>query len=280
MDLGNVSRYIKELREKGLIKVEKRERAQGGKPYKFCVLPDRTRRILAPLLEETRLKAMEKGPPEWQINLFIEMLEDHNVTQDFRVFIASKLSDLAERNAASLVAHKKIRKLFEKIATDPVAPDNDEVGKHLMSCLSKSLPKILDDEKTKAWFFNKVYPSMFAKISDTKKEERIRQRAINNISRVTRLIDDSSLRNKTIDKFLEVYFGDANGLSNIVKDELAKFEQNFQKEVVEKVRSRLNKPEKKEKAEALLKELISLWLHTSSGNLQEAKNNAQASASE
>jgi len=109
---------------------------------------------------------------------------------------------------------------------------------------------------------------MFAKISDTKKEERIRQRAINNISRVTRLIDDSSLRNKTIDKFLEVYFGDANGLSSIVKDELAKFEQKFQKEVIEKVRSRLNKPEKKEKAEALLKELISLWLHTSSGNLQ------------
>lgn len=263
-NLGNISRYVEELRQRGLIKVQERKKPKGGgKPRRFCALTISSRKILSPILETTKPKLEEKELQESQVNMLIDVLEDHNLTQDFRGFIAEKLSELAVRNATPLITQERVRDLFEQIVTNPPSTDKDKVGKHLLSCLSISIPQILVDDEVKEWFFSKIYKRLFTLMSHPRKEEKIRRWAMANISKVAMSLDDSNLRNKTIDRFLEIYFKDANGLSNAVKDELAKFKQKSQDEIIRKVRSETDKPEKRTKAEALLKELISLWLHTS-----------------
>jgi hypothetical protein len=63
---------------------------------------------------------------------------------------------------------------------------------------------------------------------------------------------------KTIDKFLEIYF-EEDKASQIVKEELLNL-RDFQKEIIEKIKSKLSQPHNRAKAEDLLREILSIWL--------------------
>jgi predicted ArsR family transcriptional regulator len=257
MDVGNVSKYAWKLQRFDLIQIEEKNREgdRGGRPYQICSLTSDGKQIFGPLV---KTESLDVAPSALETSLFIGTLENKRLTEDFREFIASKLSDLATSKADELVEQKDSRELLESVAEGSSLHNEDKVNRQLMSVLTNSIPGLATQKKNKEWFTKKIYEPLCAKVSNEKETPATREWALRNMSRVARLTDDSDLRNSVIEKLLKIYFDDSNDLSTVAKDELSKFGPDHRQTILKHALSCTDKPEKRTKAEALMKELISL----------------------
>jgi DNA-binding MarR family transcriptional regulator len=259
---ANISRYVKKLETEELISVKEIEKDTGGKPYKNCSLTYNGRETLEPYMRMERDDGAAPSPDE--IRLSFEMVEDRSLSEDFREFIAAKLSDLAIRHADRLIERDKARELFKQTVHDPCPTDDVRVGKQLMYLLSHSIPEMLVTKKNREWFLQNIYSPLFEKMADEKQALEIRQWAIGNISRAATLMNDTSYRYDAFEKLMKIYYGKSPELSKTVKEELLKFEPSCRGEILKKIREQIAKePEKTARAEALMKELVSLWWYDS-----------------
>jgi len=257
LDLANISRYAKKLKTEELISIK--ENDTGGKSYKNCSLTFKGREIAEPFMRVERENGDTPSPDE--ITLSIRMLREKELTEDFRRFIAAKLSDLAIKHADKLIEQAK--ELFKQTVQNPFPAENSKIGNQLMSLLSNSIPEMLAQKKNKEWFLQNVHQPLFDKISDEKQTLETRQWAIAIISRAARLMNDTNYRGNAFEKLMEIYYGEPAELSKTVKEELLKFEPNCRGEILKKINEQaLSKPDRTAKAEALLRELFSLWWHT------------------
>jgi len=262
LDLANISRYTKKLQTLDLIRIEEKEKDTGGKPYKNCSLTYKALEILEPLMRTECEDSIV--PSHDEIGLSFEMVQDRSLSEDFREFIAAKLSDLAIRHADRLIERDKARELFKQTVHDPCPTDDVRVGKQLMHLLSHSIPEMLVTEKNRKWFLQNIYNPLFEKMADEKQVLEIRQWVIGNISRAATLINDTSYRYDAFEKLMKIYFGKSPELSKTVKEELLKFGPSCRGEILKKVREQIaQEPEKTSRAEALMEELVSLWWYAS-----------------
>ncbi len=260
LDLANITRYVKKLETEELISVKEIEKEKGGKPYKNCSLTYNGREILEPFMR-MELKNVGAPSPD-EINLSLDMLQEKGLTEDFREFIAAKLSDLAIKHADKLMEQDEAKELFKQTAQNPF-PAKDGIGKQLMSLFSHSIPGMLAQKKNRDWFLQNIHKPLFDKISDEKQTLETRQWALVIISRAVGLMNDTNYRGTVFAKFIEIYYEQSTDLSNTVKEELLKFEPNCRGEILKKINEQgLSNHDRTAKTEALLKELISLWWHT------------------
>jgi DNA-binding MarR family transcriptional regulator len=261
LDPGNITRYVKKLETEELISIKENEKETGGKPYRNCSLTYSGREILEPFMKMERKNGA--APSSDEIKLSIEMLQEKGLTKDFRKFIAAKLSDLAIKHSDRLMEQDKAKELFKQTAQNPFPDDDNKIGNQLMCLLSNSIPGMLAQKKNREWFLQNIHPPLFTKISDENQILETRQWAIKIISRAVGLMNDVSYRGNVFEKFIEVYYANCSELSNTVKEELLKFEPNCRGEILKKISEQaLSKPDRTAKAEALLKELFSLWWNT------------------
>jgi DNA-binding transcriptional ArsR family regulator len=263
MDDGNISRYIKALVTQGLVKTREATDAPrvtrsgypmaGGKPRKLCSLTMRVWRIMELYEAEPMM-----DPTNGQIEELIALIENNNLSTDFRAFVAGKFSDIALEHPDTILENYNIRRLFEKIVTGNFTFD-EKIGKALQSALSTSLMQRMLNKETKEWFDKKIRDVLLTKVSDETAEVNFKEWATNTLARAARVSNDQNLLNKTIDKFLEIYFNKGSN-SEIVKNELLMFEPKFQKMILERTRTYTHDPTKSSRAEELLTALISLWM--------------------
>lgn len=262
LDLANISRYAKKLQTLELISIEEKEKDKGGKPYKYCSLTYNARRILEPYMKMERDNSATPSPDE--ISLSLNMLQDSSLSEDFREFIATKLSDLAVRHADWLIERDKARELFKQTVHNPCPTHDLKVGKQLMHLLSHSIPEMLVSKKNREWFLQNIYDPLFEKMADEDQALEIRQWAIGNISRAATLMNDADYRNYAFEKLMKIYYGKSPELSRTVKDEILEFEPGRRGEILKKIREQIAKePGKTGRGEALMKELVSLWWYDS-----------------
>jgi DNA-binding MarR family transcriptional regulator len=250
---ANVSRKIAALEKKSLIlSREEREEAKGGRPRKICFLTRRAQEIVRPYVE-TSNPNLVKAP----ISTLISLLEDRDLSPRTRAVAASILADEALSNSELVPRNPKIRDMFEQTVNN-YSRIEEEIRKGTLSILSASLPHITQNKETATWFHNTIYKSLLRIVSDKTEPPRLREWAINMLSRTAKLSHNSALTTKTIDTLLDLYFENTD-LSQTAEDELLQFETKFQNQIVEIIRQNAKNEQKRTVAEDLLQVLIKNW---------------------
>lgn len=111
-DMGNLSKQIEKLEEKGLIATREGPRSEGGRPFKYCRLTERGREILAVYVEPKRpeVKELPEADPKL-VNFVIEILE----TSQSEETLELALKDLRNLSVGTRVwKHKDVLRFLEK----------------------------------------------------------------------------------------------------------------------------------------------------------------------
>ena len=263
MDNGNVSRYIDDLETQGLVTtrevtnmrgVTKRGHPMaGGRPKKLCSLTMRVWRIME-LYEAEPMVDPSKG----QVEQLLALIENRDLSTDFRAFVASKFLDIAVEHPDAMLKNDQVKSLFEKVATGD-SEFEEKIIKALRSALATSLAQQMLDRETREWFNKEIRGALLKKVSEETADMGAKEWVTNTLARVARASRDRDLQANTINQFLDVYFKGGSNSEN-VKNELLMFEPEFQTLILEKTRTYAANPTHRSRAEGLLTALISLWM--------------------
>jgi hypothetical protein len=197
-------------------------------------------------------------PSKGQIEELLTLICADNSSSGFREFVAGKLSDIAIEHPEMILKNNQIRIHFEEILSGN-SEFEEKINKKLQSALTISLMQILPDPETKAWFDGKILKLLLEKISDETASEEFREWAIDTLARAARVSKDQKFLTETIDNLIAIYLKKHNN-SETAKNELLEFEPEFQKLILEKIRSYTTDPSMRSRAEELLTVLISKWM--------------------
>jgi len=242
-----ISKNLKELEKKGLLECKEEE---GRKYYRVS---DYANKILTAVNQVTQLKP-KKSLDDWQINEFLNILEDQNLSNDVRLFYSNSFQCICSDYPTEVINHKRVQRLFEKVAADPFY---DKVREGLMSSLSTILRKLHHKEGTN-WVLKKLYPIFVRNMEDKEATQEIRVWAMRQVGKIASSCIDSSKKIEVEKKFLEIWYDDNNDpesdIGKKVKEQLVAFaSRRLFKNVMSKAKDR--NPEVKAKAEILLKSL-------------------------
>lgn len=117
-DLGNLSKQIEKLEEKGLIATREEPKTEGGRPFKYCRLTEIGRKILAVYVEprQPEIKELPETDPKL-VNFVIEILE----TSQSEETLELALKDLHNLSVGTRVwKHKDVLRFLEKTLANEV----------------------------------------------------------------------------------------------------------------------------------------------------------------
>ena len=244
-----ISKNLKDLEKVGLVECKQKE----GQKLKYCHISDYANKILTAINQVTPLKP-KKSLDDWQMNEFLNILEDQNLSDDVRLFYSNSFQCICSDYPTEVINHKRVQRLFEKVAADPFY---DKVREGLMRSLSVILRKLRHKEGTN-WALKKLYPIFVRKMEDEAVNQEIRVWVTRQIGNIAGSSMDLPKRIKVEKKFLDIWYDDnTDPESDLGK----KLEQQLvdlaSRRLFENVRAKATdkNPEVKTKAEILLKRL-------------------------
>ena len=248
-----ISKNLKDLEKVGLVECEQKE----GQKLKYCHISDYANKILTAVTQVAQLKS-KKNPDEWQINEFLNILEDQNLSKNLRLFYSNSFFSICSEYPTEVIKHKGAQGLFEKVAADPFY---DKVRKDLMRSLSVILRRLHHKEGPN-WVLKKLYPIFVRKMEDEAVNQEIRVWATRQIGKIARSFMDFPKKIEVEKKFLDIWYDDntdpESDIGKKVKEQLVDLAS---RRLFENVRAKATdkNPEVKAKAEILLKSLKD-WL--------------------
>jgi len=163
-DIGNLSRYISDLEEKGLIKSRSKKREK-GKPYRLISLTDLSRRILSVIINEIgdKKKPSQFPDPEY-LSECLELLENSDpevqrvisdeialLCRNYEVPVESDLIKFLEENLLNVHYRPVLFNLLQALISITKNSEEGVKGK-IKSMLKKQLEEIAliyEDETNK-----------------------------------------------------------------------------------------------------------------------------------
>lgn len=244
-----ISNNLKELEKNGLVKWEQK----GGRLKYYCV-SDYTKRILKAVIEIT--KSLETLEPEekldeWQINEFLNILEDPNLSEDLRLFYSTSFHHICSKHPTEVVSYERARTFFEDVVADPL---RDKIREDLKRSVSAILPHALRHEKWNNWVLGKLYPVLLENMIN--ENEEIRVWAIRKVGQIAGV--ESSVEYEAKEKSLEIWFSDdTDPNSKLGKEVKQQLTDLASRRLFEDVRAKAKDQDVKikAKAEILLKRL-------------------------
>ncbi len=242
-----ISKHLKELKKNGLLECKEKE---GRKYYHVS---DYAKNILTAINQVTPLKP-KKSLDDWQMNEFLNILEDQNLSDDVRLFYSKCFQCICSNYPTEVISNKRVQRLFEKVAADPFY---DEARKGLMSSLSTILRKLHHKEGTN-WVLKKLYPIFLKNMEDKEVNQKIRAWAMCQIGKIAMSAIGLPKKIEAEKKFLEIWYDNntepESGTGEEVKKQIvALASRRLFKNVMSKAKDR--NPKVKAKAEILLKSL-------------------------
>ena len=244
-----ISKNLKDLEKVGLVECKQKE----GQKLKYCHISDYANKILTAINQVTPLKP-KKSLDDWQINEFLNILEDQNLSNNLRLFYSKSFFSICSEYPTEVIKHKGAQWLFEKVAADPFY---DEVREHLMRSLSVILRRLHHKEGTN-WVLKKLYPIFLKNMEDKEVNQEIRAWATCQIGKIAMSSIGLPKKIEAEKKFLEIWYDDNTDPES---DLGTKLEQQLvdlaSRRLFENVRAKATdkNPEVKTKAEILLKRL-------------------------
>jgi DNA-binding transcriptional regulator GbsR (MarR family) len=244
-----ISKHLRELKDNGLVEHKQKK----GERLKYYHVNEYAKKILEAINQVTQ--PIELGPKkieEWQINEFLNVLEDADLSDDVRLSYSNAFHSVCTEQPTEIIDHERVQRLFEKVADDPF---HDKFTGDLTRSVSTTLRHALQDEKGSKWVTTRLYPILIKNVGNKNEENRtwtIRQ--LGKIASLSREL----VKKEVIEKFLQIWFSDdtePNSKSGKeVKQQLADFAS---KELFKNVKAKAKDPNTKvkEKAEILFKEL-------------------------
>lgn len=245
-----ISNNLKQLEKSGLVEHEQKE----GERRKYYYISDYTSRILSAVKQATQPKP-EAKLEKWQINEFLNILEDQNLSDNLRLSYSNSFYHICSEHPIEVITHKEARRLFEKVAADPF---HDSAREDLMRSVSAILPHASRDEKWSGWVLRELYPVFVESMENEKADQEIRVWATRKVGRIASSSAHLSKTGEVEKKFLEIWFSDdtdpESELGKEVKQQLIDLTS---KRLFENVRAKAKHqdPKVKTKAEILLKGL-------------------------
>jgi len=242
-----ISKNLKELEKNGLLECKEEE---GRKYYRVS---DFAKNILTAVIQVAQLK-QKKSLDDWQMNEFLNILEDQNLSNDVRLFYSNSFFSICSEYPTEVIKHKGAQELFEKVAADPF---HDKIREDLMRSLSTILRKLHQKEGTN-WVLKKLYPIFVRNMEDKEATQEIRVWAMRQVGKIASSCIDSSKKIEVEKKFLEIWYDDNNDpesdIGKKVKEQLVHLASRHLFEKV-KANAKNKNPKVKAKAEILLKSL-------------------------
>lgn len=242
-----ISKNLKELEKNGLLECKKEE---GRKYYRVS---DYAKNILTAINQVTPLKP-KKSLDDWQMNEFLNIIEDQNLSNDVRLFYSNSFQCICSDYPTEVLNNKRVRRLFEKVAADPFY---DNVREGLMRSLSTILRKLHHKEGTD-WVLKKLYPIFLKNMEDKEATPKIRAWAMCQIGKIARSSIGSSKKIEAEKKFLEIWYDVNTDPESDIGEEVKKqIVELASRHLFEKVKAKAKdrNTEVKAKAEILLKSL-------------------------
>lgn len=243
-----ISNNLKQLEKSGLVEHVQKE----GERRKYYYISDYANRILSAVKQATQPKP-EAKLEKWQINEFLNILEDQNLSDDLRLEYSESFRRICSEHPTEVATHRGAQRLFEKIAADPF---HDKIREDLMRSLSAILRGLRKEWSN--WVLEKLYPVFVKNMEDKETDQRIRVWALKRVGAITSSGIDPSKKTEAEKKFLKIWFSDdtdpESDLGKEVKQQLVDL---ISKRLFENVRAKAKhqNPKIKTKAEILLKGL-------------------------
>ena len=244
-----ISKYLRELEDNGLVEHEQKK----GERRKYYRVTEYAKKILEAITQVTQ--PIELGPKkieEWQINEFLNVLEDADLSDDVRLSYSNAFHSVYTEQPTEIIGHERVQRLFEKVADDPF---HDKLTGNLARSVSTTLSPALQDEKGSKWVTARLYPVLIKNVGS--KNEENRKWTIRQLGKIASL-SKGLVKKEVIKKFLQIWFSDGmepnSESGGEVKLQLVDFAS---KELFENVKAKTKDPNTKvkEKAEILFKEL-------------------------
>jgi DNA-binding transcriptional ArsR family regulator len=244
-----ISKHLRELEDNGLVEHEQKK----GERLKYYCVTEYAKKILEAINEVTQ--PIELGPKkieEWQINEFLNILEDADLSGDVRLAYSKTFHSVCMEQPSEIIGHERVQRLFEKVADDPF---HDKVTGDLATSVSTSLRHALQDEKGSKWVTTRLYPILVRNVGNENEENKTW--TIRQLGKIADL-NKGLVKEKVIKKFLQIWFSEDIEPDSISGEEVKLQLVNFaSKELFENVKAKTKDPNinAKEKAEILFKEL-------------------------
>ena len=245
----DISKHLRELEDCGLVKHEQKE----GQRVKYYYVTEYTKKILEAITEVTQPIGLgQKKIEEWQINEFLNVLEDADLSDDVRLSYSKAFHSVCTEQPTEIITHEGVQRLFEKVADDPF---HDKVTGDLARSVSTTLRHALQDEKESKWVITRLYKILIKNVGN--KNEENRKWTIRQLGKIASL-SKGPVKKEVIKKFLQIWFSDDMEPNSVsggeVKLQLVDFAS---KELFKNVKAKAKDPDTKvkEKAEILFKEL-------------------------
>jgi hypothetical protein len=239
--------YLRELEDNGLVGHEQK----GGERIKYYYVTEYAEKILTAIIEATRTpESKPRKIEEWQIDEFLNVIEDTNLSKDIRLSYSTAFHDVCTGNSAEVIGHGRVQRLFEKVTADPF---HDEVTEDLKRSVSSVLPYALQDEMGKQWVLRRLYPILIKNLE--KQDEKTRTWTVRQVGKVAGL---TFKRAEAIGKFLHIWFSDGTDPNSEFGKEVKQQLSDLGSKVLftrVKVKAKDQNTEVRKKAEILLEEL-------------------------
>lgn len=245
-----ISKYLRELEDNGLVEHEQKK----GERLKYYCVTEYAKKLLEAINQVTQ--PIELGPKkieEWQINEFLNVLEDADLSDDVRLSYSKAFHSVCTEQPTEIIDHERVQRLFEKVADDPF---HDKFTEDLTRSVSITLPHALQDEKGSKWVTTRLYPILIKKVGN--KNEENRKWAIRQVGKIASLSKEPTKRETIMKKFLQIWFSDDMEPNSESGKEVKLQLINFaSKELFKNVKAKAKDPNTKvkQKAEILFKEL-------------------------
>jgi len=246
-----ISKNLKELEKNELVECEQKE----GDRRKYYHISDYTKNILTAVTQASQSKSKEKLE-EWQINEFLSVLEDEDLSDTLRVKYSKSFQDVCNAHQEEVISHKGAQRLFMKVAVDPF---HDKITEALMLSLSALLRGLRKEWSD--WALRKLYPIFAKEMEDIEIDERIRVWAIIRVGELAGSGIALSLKDEAEKKFLKIWCSNDTDPQSKLGIEVEQQLVNLaSRALFEKVRARAKDQDLKVKAEILLERLTECLL--------------------
>jgi len=249
-----VSTQLNELREAGLVYFAKSK----DQRLKHYHLTEQGRTIFKAIIDANPTNNKDEELEEWQINAFLDVIEDEKLSKDLRLSYSEDFLKLCQKSCSKLMRHEKVKALFLNIARKP---PSDEVGIKLKSAINVITSDWLRDTETGDWVLKNLFPILLSHMKDAT-EENTKKWAASNIGNIAR-IGPIPIKNQAEKSIIDAYFLDDVGVESELSKELQQqLAWLTSKSLFEKIKNRAESENLtvKTKAETLLKEMKKLLL--------------------
>jgi len=163
VDKGNLSEYVKDLKEQGLIALEERKALQDGRKRSCYRLTADGKEILGTVERIVKRRGGSVLEPIDRdlVELCLRALDPELRNEKLRSRLASRFSELCAKTR--VWDHPRVEDVFKRIVESP-KDFLDESGGYMRLGLKKAVPRMLEDEKMRDWAVKNLYAGILKNV--------------------------------------------------------------------------------------------------------------------